>query len=82
MDGQLAGGAALMSELSADYVRDSAVPFEARQAMQRRIWERCISPGDNEWTTWTDAITLAETAAEALLLAGFEVRRIDGDVCA
>lgn len=53
------------------------VPFEARQAMQTALWERCIRPGDNEWTTWTDAIILAEAAATALWEAGWTVIRSD-----
>ena len=58
------------------------VPFEARQVMQKAIWERCIRLGENEWTTWTDAIILAECAATALWEAGYEVLLIDGDGCA
>ena len=54
-------------------------PEGARQAIQRNIWERCLRPGDNEWTTYTDAIILAECAATALWEAGYEVRLLDGD---
>ena len=49
------------------------VPLAARQAMQKALWERCIQPADNEWTTWTDAIILAEAAATALWEAGWAV---------
>lgn len=45
--------------------------------MQTALWERCIRPGDNEWTTWTDAIILAECAATALWEAGWSVVRSD-----
>lgn len=57
---------------------ESVVPFDARRAMQKALWERCISQDDNEWTTWSDSIALAEVAAQALTEAGFEVRLIDG----
>lgn len=57
---------------------ESVVPFDARVAMQRALWKRCLSQEDNEWTTWSDAVTLAEVAAQALTAAGFEVRLIDG----
>lgn len=53
---------------------DSAVPFPARRAMQVAIWEDCIRSGGNEWTTWSDAVILAETAARALTRAGWDVR--------
>jgi len=46
--------------------RASDVPFPARRAMQQAIWDECSRPGGNEWTTWTDAIALAECAARAL----------------
>lgn len=56
-------------------VEHEMVPFEARRAMQKVIWEECML-SDNEWTTWTDAIILAETAAQALTDAGYEVRKL------
>lgn len=49
-----------------------AVPFPARKAMQDALWNDCIL-SNNEWTTWTDSITLAEVAAAALTKAGFAV---------
>lgn len=30
------------------------------------IWLNCILPGDNEWTTWSDAIVLTEVAIAAI----------------
>lgn len=54
---------------------ESSAPIEARRAMQYAIWERCIQPHGNEWTTWTDAIILAEVAAAALLEAGWTIAR-------
>lgn len=56
---------------------EHAVPFPARKAMQDAIWNECIRPADNEWTTWTDAITLAETAADGLVRAGWTVVALD-----
>jgi hypothetical protein len=53
------------------------VPMEARLVMQKALWERCIRPADNEWTTWTDAIVLAECAATALWEDGWTVVRSD-----
>lgn len=55
------------------------VPFAARRAMQQAIWDECISPGDNEWTTWTDSVHLAETAARALHRAGWQVVPMTSD---
>jgi hypothetical protein len=51
----------------------SGVCFDARRAMQKAIWDECIQPADNEWTTWSDCIILAETAAAALTARGFAV---------
>lgn len=56
------------------------VPFPARRAMQQAIWEECIRPGDNEWTTWSDSVALAETAAAALRKAGWQVVPMDDEV--
>ena len=48
--------------------------------MQQAIWDDCIAPADNEWTPWTDAIALAEAAAEALTKAGWKVVPLDADL--
>lgn len=53
------------------------IPFDARKAMQDAIWGDCIAPHDNEWTTWSDSIVLTETAAAALVKAGFRVVAIN-----
>lgn len=67
----------MTAQESAHIAESSAVPFEARRAIQKRMWA-CLS-SDNEWTTWTDAVTLAECAAEALTEAGYVVTLwIDG----
>lgn len=59
------------------YAVSEQVPFEARQAIQMAIWRKCIRPADNAWITWSDAVVLADTAARALIEAGYEVRLID-----
>lgn len=53
------------------------VPFEARKAIQQAIWQECIAPADNEWTTFSDSAALAEVAARALVAAGWKVDRAD-----
>lgn len=49
------------------------LPFEARSVMQQAIWHECIEPRNNEWTTGSDAIVLAEVAAAALVRYGYHV---------
>jgi hypothetical protein len=55
---------------SADYV---AVPFAAKYLIQQAIWDE-FRRGDNEWTTWTDAVALAEAVANRLGQEGYVVR--------
>lgn len=50
-----------------------AVPFMARKAMQEAIFE--MFKQENEWTTWSDSVALAEAAAQALEDGGFVVVR-------
>ena len=45
--------------------------------MQKAIYA-LLGDATNEWTTWSDAIILAEHAGDALEEAGFRVTRIDG----
>lgn len=56
---------------------ENVMPFPAYRAMQDAIWKECIRPGDNEWTTWSDAIALAYCAGQALLRAGWKVVPLD-----
>lgn len=71
--------AAASPPAQADETDPGDVPFPARRAMQQALWDECIRPGDNEWTTWTDSIALAETAAKALRRAGWEVVPMTSD---
>lgn len=50
-----------------------AVPFMARKVMQEAIFE--MFKTENEWTTWSDSVALAEAAARALEDRGFVVVR-------
>lgn len=52
---------------------ESVVPFDARKAMQSAIFE--MFKMENEWTTWSDSVALAEAAAQALEDAGFVVTK-------
>jgi hypothetical protein len=68
-----------MSDNQAQHAEYVAVPFEARHSMQKALYALLLG-SDNEWTTWSDSIALAETAAKALSEAGWQVTRIDGDI--
>jgi hypothetical protein len=57
-------------------IPESEVPFPARKAMQEALFE--LLKLDNEWTTWSDAIVLAEAAATALQDAHYEVTIVHG----
>lgn len=49
------------------------VPMPCRKSMQESIWDRCIEPRQNEWTTFTDSCILAEAAAHGIAVAGYRV---------
>lgn len=57
---------------------DTVVPFQARKAMQEAIFE--MLKMENEWTTWSDSVALAEAAAQALENGGFVIAKWVGQV--
>lgn len=70
-----------VSLLQDDPNYDRAIPFPARKAIQNAIWEEAIRPGDNELTTWSDSVGLAEIAGKALMHAGWKVVPINLMAC-